>query len=73
MKIRNLSVLNYASGFTLWLYAVEDWAEIFQPGYFNTAADLFRDGDVIYIRAKSGTAQRVVRTDGNNVTLESLR
>lgn len=45
---RNLSVLAYANGFTLWHYASPDTAAaVDDPGYFNAAADMLRVGDMI--------------------------
>ena len=45
---RNLSVLAYANGFTLWHYtSADDFAAVTSPGYFNTAADMLRQGDEI--------------------------
>ena len=43
---KNLSVLAYANGFTLWHYATADLAaEVDTAGYFNAAADMLRAGD----------------------------
>ena len=45
---RNLSVLAYANGFTLWHYTTIDTAATTDStGYFNTAADMLRVGDLI--------------------------
>lgn len=45
---RNLSVLSYANGFTLWHYATSDnAAAVAGAGYFNDASDLLRKGDLI--------------------------
>ncbi|TVR81917.1 MAG: hypothetical protein EA405_07910 [Rhodospirillales bacterium] len=45
---RNLSVLAYANGFTLWHYSTPDPATtVDTTGYFNAAADMFRVGDMI--------------------------
>ena len=45
---RNLSVLAYANGFTLWHYTTIDTAATTDTtGYFNTAADMLRVGDLI--------------------------
>jgi len=43
---RNLSVIAYANGFTLWHYGTEDSG--FNPASdFNGAADLLRVGDIV--------------------------
>ena len=45
---RDLSVLAYANGFTLWHYATSDAADVVDAqGYFNPAADMLRAGDII--------------------------
>ena len=47
-KSRNLSVLAYANGFTLWHYTTIDLAaDVDTSGYFNDAADMVRIGDII--------------------------
>ena len=53
---RNLSVIAYANGFTLWHYGTEDGA--FDPASdLNGAADLLRVGDIILVSVtpESGT------------------
>jgi hypothetical protein len=45
---KNLSVLAYANGFTLWHYGTTDTAvDVDTTGYFNSAADMLRVGDMI--------------------------
>lgn len=45
---KNLSVLAYANGFTLWHYTTADLAAtVDTAGYFNAAADMLRVGDII--------------------------
>lgn len=45
---KNLSVLAYANGFTLWHYTTADAADAVDgQGYFNHAADMLRVGDII--------------------------
>ncbi len=45
---KNLSVLAYSNGFTLWHYTTPDAATaVDTSGYFNTAADMVRVGDMI--------------------------
>jgi len=51
-KPKNLSVLAYANGFTLWHYTSTDVAtDIDTSGYFNTASDMVRVGDMILANA----------------------
>jgi hypothetical protein len=66
--MRNLSVLNYAQGFTLWVYKhSEDISQILQPGFFNSASDMMATGDVLMISARDGGAQRFVSHSGGGV------
>ena len=45
---KDLSVLAYANGFTLWHYTTADLAAtVDTSGYFNTAATMLRVGDII--------------------------
>jgi len=45
---KDLSVLAYANGFTLWHYTSADVATVVDTaGYFNAAADMLRVGDII--------------------------
>lgn len=55
---KDLSVLAYANGFTLWHYTTIDLAgEVDTTGYFNGASDLLRVGDMILANTDTdGTA-----------------
>ncbi|HLO77112.1 MAG TPA: hypothetical protein VK196_11720 [Magnetospirillum sp.] len=45
---KDLSVLAYANGFTLWHYTTVDTAlTVDSTGYFNAAADMLRAGDIV--------------------------
>ena len=47
-KSKDLSVLSYANGFTLWHYTTGDLAaDVDTAGYFNEAAHMLRIGDMI--------------------------
>ena len=54
--LRNLSVLAYANGFTLWHYkaGAGKLADICRPEFFNTADDMLTPGDVMMISASGG-------------------
>ena len=54
--VRNLSVLAYAQGFTLWHYKAPGGrlADIAAPAYFEPAADLLAAGDMLMISAEDG-------------------
>jgi hypothetical protein len=52
---RDLSVLAYANGFTLWHYTTADTAAVADTaGYFNAAADMLRVGDMILANVGTG-------------------
>ncbi|PCI42065.1 MAG: hypothetical protein COB46_01700 [Rhodospirillaceae bacterium] len=45
---KDLSVLAYANGFTLWHFTSIDLAaDVDTAGYFNDAADMLRVGDIV--------------------------
>jgi len=49
---KDLSVLAYANGFTLWHYTSVDLAaDIDTAGYFNDASDMVRVGDMVMANA----------------------
>ena len=52
---RNLSVLAYAQGFTLWHYKAEEGVEdACKPDYFRDAGDLLAQGDMMLVSAPNG-------------------
>lgn len=49
---KELSVLAYANGFTLWHYITPDnAADVGTEGYFNSASDMLRVADMIMLNA----------------------
>ncbi len=54
--IRNLSVLAYANGFTLWHYkaGAERLPSVVAPDFFADAADMLTPGDLLMISAADG-------------------
>jgi hypothetical protein len=75
--IRNLSVLAYAQGFTLWHYRANvptlgatlvqpaTLAEIGAPGFFDPAADMLAPGDMLLVSTReAGKVLFVAATDG---------
>jgi hypothetical protein len=71
-SIRNLSVLAYANGFTLWHYkaGTDRLQTVVARDYFADAADMLTQGDLLMITAADGA--RVVTMapleDGLTVT-----
>ncbi len=54
--VRNLSVLAYANGFTLWHYKAGDdvLASVGTSGFFDNAADMLATGDMMMVSAADG-------------------
>jgi hypothetical protein len=54
--IRNLHVLAYAGGHTMWLYNAENHPlnHVMIPGFFDGFADMIRVGDQMVVRNDQG-------------------
>lgn len=68
--IRDLSVLAYANGFTLWHYktASDSLADVARDDYFADAADMMEAGDMILISgAKACRAMCIVLAEAGKV------
>ncbi len=73
MLLRNLSVLSYSQGFTVWTYLCDDLVKALAPDYFLSACDMLQPLDLVIIRASLGVAQRYVATcTETSVILEKL-
>lgn len=74
-KNRDLSVIGYANGFTLWHYkSYEDKLEdVCNLGYFNNVMTLVNTGDVIIINGKDLTGIRMMELVGEEVWIRELR
>ncbi len=72
--IRNLSVLAYANGFTLWHYkAHEDsLAAVAGRNFFGGAADLIAFGDLLMVSAIDGARLLSVAAVGEQVMVTTL-
>ncbi len=69
--VRNLSVLAYANGFTLWHYkgAKTPLVDVAAPGFFDAAADMMASGDMVMVSAADGARILAVRAgDGGLAT-----
>jgi hypothetical protein len=63
---KDLSVLAYANGFTLWHYMTADAAAaVDTAGYFNDAADMLRVGDMMLANAGGGAGVLVVAANAS--------
>ena len=70
---KNLSVIAYANGFTLWHY-VENvtLATITASGYFNAVGMLMNTGDVVIINASDKTSIKKIAVSDGVVTTGAL-
>ena len=70
---KNLSVIAYANGFTLWHYKENaTLANITASGYFSSLKTLMNSGDIILINGSNGTAIKVVSISDGVVTVGAL-
>lgn len=70
---KNLSVIAYANGFTLWHYAAnETMATIGASGYFNSVKTLMNVGDIVIINASDNTSIKKVGITSGNITVAAL-
>jgi hypothetical protein len=70
---KNLSVIAYANGFTLWHYSTaETLATITANGYFNNVKTLMNIGDIIIVNASDNTAIKKINITDLNVTTVAL-
>ncbi len=63
--VKNLSVLAYSSGFTLWLYkAANDGGTVFSdPCFFDDAGDILAGGDMVMVSSRDGSRVLSVMMD----------
>jgi len=70
---KNLSVIAYANGFTLWHYAAkETLATITASGYFNNVKSLVNTGDIIIINGSDNTAINKITVSAGTVATGAL-
>lgn len=72
--IRNLSVLAYAQGFTLWHYKAPAarLETLATPGFFDNACDLLVAGDMVMMSASDGGRVAFVSEAKGRVALAPL-
>ncbi len=72
--VRNLSVLAYANGFTLWHYkaGTDDQRSIDAPGYFCDAGDMLTAGDMVMVSTGQGGRLLCLLPDQSGVMAASL-
>lgn len=72
---KNLSVIAYANGFTLWHYiAQEPLADLTKVGYFDKVFHLSPTGDIIILNGADGTEIKVMElTEDRHIKLTKLK
>jgi hypothetical protein len=76
--LKDLSVLAYANGFTLWHYRTADAdTDVDDADYFLEAIDMLRPGDMILANTGEGTAPkggifRVATNDGATIDVANM-
>ena len=75
--VRNLSVLAYAQGFTLWHYRLNNMGDLnANPNYFGSVSDMLCVSDIIMVSGGGDACQVVVRSVNsatNEVALDYMR
>ncbi len=73
-SIRNLSVLAYAQGFTLWHYRAPGLPlhRLRSRGFFDPATDMLATGDMVMMSARDGGAMAFVAEAGDTIALAPL-
>ena len=70
---KNLSVIAYANGFTLWHYKEgATLANITSSGYFASVRTLMNTGDIILINGSNGSTIKSVTVSDSTVTVSAL-
>ena len=72
--LRNLSVLAYANGFTLWHYksGSDPLTQASREGYFADAADLLAPGDMVMLSGAEGGKIATIAGQGKSIALAPL-
>ena len=70
--LRNLSVLAYGNGFTLWQYRADDFREARAPGFFAPAITLTQPGDVVMVHSRVGAMQGWIDETGTLRAMEAV-
>lgn len=73
-SIRDLSVLAYANGFTLWHYkaGAGGVAAVGGPGFFDPAADMLASGDMVLVSSPAGGRVLCVAAAGTGLVTAPL-
>lgn len=70
---KNLSVIAYANGFTLWHYSAAETLEtICASGYFNDVKTLMNTGDIVIINGSDSTSIMQITVSESAITTAAL-
>lgn len=70
---KNLSVIAYANGFTLWHYSANEAIDtISADSYFDDVKTLMNTGDIIIINASDNTSIKKINIELNIVKVSAL-
>ncbi len=71
---RNLSVLAYANGFTLWHYKADpaERSPADMPAFFAEAGDMLAGGDMMMVTSRTGAKMLCVLADAEGVRTAPL-
>ena len=72
---KEMSVVAYANGFTLWQYTsnVDKLEDICELGYFNRIITLANTGDIVIINGKDSTGIRYMELVGEDIWIRELK
>ena len=73
--VRNLSVLAYANGFTLWHYraALDTLDQLAASGFFDSAADMLAAGDLMMVSASDGARMLCIAPASDEAGIDTVR
>lgn len=74
-SVRNLSVLAYANGFTLWHYqaGADPLDLVSADAYFAAAADMLAPGDIMMVSAGDGARMLSIAPASSHGAVETVR
>ena len=73
-SIRDLSVLAYSNGFTLWHYKISSGTlpDAAIPGFFDPAADMLSSGDMVLVSSTAGARMLCLADSGTSLVAAPL-
>ncbi len=74
-SLRNLSILAYSNGFTLWLYQTnqDDRSSILTDRFFQDAGDMLAQGDIVVASARDSSFLLSILIDGQDLRTSLMR